>query len=304
MESLYWVITLKCNDFCDHCYNNSGPKGESIDLQELLKVVPNLPSQLGRIILSGGEPTAEMDKLLNVVKALKNRYADKVPIFLQSNGDLLDARKLKLLLAAGIDRIDITSLDRFHKHQGSRMDQLRELFLAENMIDDNNPVLGHEEKKHKKIFAFWGANEDIWLKGNWARGRALDNNLSLKNPDHNFCELWSGAKGFLDDQSEQQEVHIQLYRVYPCCPTTLYSMGDARNESVTDILNRHKQEETFQVLNRGDVYTLGTEKGLSREFIKKRIAELGDVCLWCDEYFDKYYDGEKGERRMALPGKK
>lgn len=45
------------------------------------------------------------------------------------------------------------------------------------------------------------------------------------------------------------------------------------------------------------MYSLGTEDGLSKEFIRQRIDDLGDVCLWCDEYFEQYFKGKKGEKR-------
>ena len=150
-------------------------------------------------------------------------------------------------------------------------------------------------------YALWGANEDIWLGGNWARGRALDKGVAYLNPEHNFCSLWSGALGFLDVDSERQEVHVQLYRLYPCCPTTYYALGDVRHETVDEILQRAAGVEAYHRLNRGDIYALGEDEGLSSEYIQGRIRELGDVCLWCDEYFTRHYQGPKGEARQREP---
>ena len=70
-----------------------------------------------------------------------------------------------------------------------------------------------------------------------------------------------------------------------------------REERVDDLLNRYRELEPFQILNRGDPYALGTDVGLTPEFIRSRIEALGDVCLWCDEYFDNHYTGPRGERR-------
>lgn len=304
MESLYWVFTLKCNDVCAHCYNNSGPRGESISVDELLKVVPNLPDTLGRVILSGGEPTVEMDKLDAIVRALKKRYEDRTPIYLQSNGDLLNDEKVTRLLDMGIDRIDIVSLDRFHKQKGAHVERIRALFDKHGLVDAGKPRLEATPEARRKEYAFWGANEMSWLGGNWARGRAVENKLALLDPNHNFCALWSGAKGFLDSGSAGQEVHIQLYRLYPCCPTTLFALGDVRDETVEALLDRHRGIPTFQLLNRGDAPHLGTESGLTPEYVQGRIEALGDVCRWCDEFFEKHYSGPRGERRadtLAIP---
>ena len=62
MKSVYWVFTLRCNDFCDHCYNDSGPKGEVLDTGELLKVVPNL---LG-VVVALVNSISRSEKLISV----------------------------------------------------------------------------------------------------------------------------------------------------------------------------------------------------------------------------------------------
>ncbi len=303
MESVYWVFTLRCNDTCDHCYNDSSPQGEAIDTAELLRVVPNLPEAPGRIILSGGEPTVEMEKLAAVCGAIRERYGRELPLWLQSNGDLLDDRRLDRVLAMGIDRIDIVSIDRYHKHQGRHAEALRARFVARGMVDAQVPEAGTgggepgAGSPPSPQFAFWGATDDLWLKGNWARGRAIPNKLAKLDPEHNFCNMWSGALGFLDDGSDQQEVHIQLYRLYPCCPGTYYALGDVRSEPVASILDRYRGNRDWQALNRGQPKDLGVWRGLDPEHVRRRIQELGDVCLWCDEYFRRYYDGPQGEPR-------
>ncbi len=63
IQSVYWVFTQLCNDQCDHCYNNSGPSGERMTLEDCLKIVQHLPDNIDRLILSGGEPLAEKKKL-------------------------------------------------------------------------------------------------------------------------------------------------------------------------------------------------------------------------------------------------
>jgi hypothetical protein len=298
MKSVYWVFTLRCNDFCDHCYNDSGPRGDVVETADLLKVIPNLPRQTERLILSGGEPLTEMPKLLALIAGLREHYGDSVKLWLQSNGDLLNQRRLETLLEAGIDRIDITSMDRFHRKQGGHAERLRALFEAAGMAKADDEKQGIQQGKGA-VYSLWGANEDIWLGGNWARGRALEKDVAYLNPDHNFCSLWSGALGFLDEGSERQEVHIQLYRLYPCCPTTYYALGDVRSESVEDILEGARGSAAFGHLNRGDVHSLGREEGLSAEYIHGRIQQLGDVCLWCDEYFTQHNKGPKGEARRG-----
>src|SRR5262249_52920924 len=103
-ESIYWVFTQLCNDTCAHCYNNSGPKGERIPTAECLAIVGNLPPQLERLILSGGEPLTERPKLLAILDALRDKYRGQTQIMLQTNGDLLTAEILDELLTHGVTR--------------------------------------------------------------------------------------------------------------------------------------------------------------------------------------------------------
>jgi hypothetical protein len=288
VRSLYWVFTLRCNDRCEHCYNDSSPTGEALPTEELLRVVPNLPAELGALVLSGGEPTVEMEKLAAIVGAVRARYGRELPVVLQTNGDLLDAERAAALEAMEIDFLDVVSMDRFHKQQGAHREQLEELFRGRGWTP-------REEHRAGTIsYRFWGATEELWLKGNWARGRAIRMGHAKLDPEHNFCALWSGARGFLDEGSDLQEVHVQLTRVYPCCPTTFLALGDAREEAVEDILERYREHPDWQALNRGEPAELGVDPAHARA----RIQELGDVCLWCDEYLRETYRGPAGEARQ------
>ena len=73
VPSLYWVFTQLCNDQCDHCYNNSGPSGERMSLEDCLRIVHNLPDKIDRLILSGGEPLSEKKILYEILSALQTK---------------------------------------------------------------------------------------------------------------------------------------------------------------------------------------------------------------------------------------
>jgi len=131
----------------------------------------------------------------------------------------------------------------------------------------------------------------MWLGGNWARGRALEKNIWKKDPNHNFCAILSGAIGFLHGAKDiPQEISIQLWKVNPCCPGTKDPLGDARIEKVADILKRVSDNPIFQLLDKGDPYRMGESIGISEAHARKRCGELQNVCLWCDEFFEKHYD--------------
>ncbi len=290
-ESLYWVFTHLCNDQCDHCYNLSGPEGGRMSLEECLAIVANLPDRCDRVILSGGEPLAERAKLYAILEALQAKYGAATQIMLQTNGDLLTGKRLDEILARGVSRIDIASIDRYHKRQGQRQAELTQLFQSRGMVDDNQDPLIEKDtylKKEAASFGFWGATEDMWLGGNWARGRALEKDNWKRDGAHNFCAILSGARGFLGGTDLPQEISIQLWRINPCCPGTRYPLGDARKQRVADVLARVADSPVFRKLNEGDPYAMGESAGVSEAEGRKRAQTLQNVCLWCDAFFEEH----------------
>jgi hypothetical protein len=294
-DSIYWVFTHLCNDNCAHCYNDSSPRGERIATEDCLKIVENLPGTLGRLILSGGEPLTEEAKLHTILEAVFRRYAGRTQVMLQTNGDLLTGEKLDALLERGVTRIDVASIDRFHKHQGERKDQLEALFLSRGMSgDEPDPLIEKDTflRKGARSYGFWGATPDMWLGGNWARGEALKKDVWLKDGSHNFCAILSGARGFLGGTELPQELCIQLFRLSPCCPGTLYPLGDARQEKVSSILDRIASSPVFQKLNKGDPYSMGESLGVREAYGRERAQALRNVCLWCDEFMERFLERE------------
>ncbi len=303
--TLYWVFTQLCNDKCDHCYNNSGPHGERIPLEDCMAIIQNMPDGLQHIVLSGGEPLADKKLLYAILDGLNEKYGSDLHITLQFNGDLLNKKILQTLIEKGVRNFSIASIDRYHKKQGERKELLADLFesagvhmkelaRSENLNTEGRDVL----KKVQLLYGFFGATEDMWLGGNWARGRALEKDIWLKDGSHNVCNIHSGGRGFLgreDDPNIIQEVSIQLWAINPCCPGTASAMGDARKEKVVDVLERMSKHEVMRKINMGDAYGMGESIGISAAEGLKRSMELGNVCLWCDEFFRKHYDMKKQE---------
>jgi hypothetical protein len=273
-------------------------------LEECLRVVANLPSRAGRVILSGGEPLAERGKLYAILDALGEKYRGAAQIMLQTNGDLLTGPILDELLARGVTRVDVASIDRYHKFEGRRRAELEELFRARGMAgDDVDPLIERDTfiKAGAPSFGFWGATEEMWLGGNWARGRAMERDVWLRDHTHNFCSILSGGRGFLGGTELPQEISIQLWKINPCCPGTKYAMGDARTERVADVLARVARSEVFRKINEGDPYGMGESIGISRDEAMAAGAEEGNICLWCDRFFELHYDIERLEPKLGLP---
>lgn len=303
-ESIYWVFTQLCNDKCDHCYNSSGPQGARISEEECMMIIKNLPDKVDRLILSGGEPLAEKKLLYKILDSLKEKYNGATQIMLQTNGDLLNGAILDTLVEKGVTRIDLASIDRYHKNAGARLEVLRQLFFSRGFSDENTQPLiekGTYLKKEKLSFGYWGATEDMWLGGNWARGRAMEKNIWLKDPNHNFCKILSGARGFLGGTELPMEISIQLWKINPCCPGTKYPMGDARKEKVADVLRRISKMEIFQKLNIGEPWQMGEHIGISEEQAKAETEVLQNICLYCDLFFLKNIDPKTLEIKIPEP---
>ena len=291
-ESVYWVFTQRCNDNCAHCYNDSSPRGATLPLEQCLAILENLPARLGRLILSGGEPLSEEAKLHALLEAVERRYRGATQVMLQTNGDLLTGARLDALLERGVTRIDVASIDDFHKQKGARRTALEELFRSRGMSgDEPQPLIERDTYlKPTPSYGFWGATETLWLGGNWARGEALRRDVWLRDGNHNFCAILSGARGFLGGTDLPQEVTIQLWQVSPCCPGTLHPLGDARREKLSSILERVAGSPIFARLNAGDPYAMGESLGVDADYARRRAVALESVCRWCDEFMRRFVD--------------
>jgi hypothetical protein len=304
-ESLYWVFTQLCNDECDHCYNLSGPKGARLSQAECMQIIDNLPDRIDRLILSGGEPLAERKLLYAILDRLKERYGDRTQVMLQTNGDLLTAKILDTLIEKGVTRFDIASIDRFHKYAGERLEKLAALFESRGVSGDHlDPLVDKESYLVERplSWGYWGATDDMWLGGNWARGRAMEKDIWKRDPEHNFCAILSGARNFLGGYDDiPQEISIQLWQINPCCPGTKYPMGDARTEKVAGVLERMAGSEVFRRLNDGDPWRMGEHLGISEESARQRTRELENICLYCDEFFSRHMTHLRRDSFVELP---
>ncbi len=295
MESIYWVLSRDCNQRCPHCYNDSEPGAPGLDASQVSQCIEHLPYPdevpVGRIILSGGEVLVWPDLLFHALSELHARFGRQTEVWVQTNGDLLDETMLDRLLDSHVVRIDVASMDKFHlKGTLQRKPLLESLLESRGMVpaDRDSEQTGGTPQPDRLVYAFWGATEDEWIGPLWPRGRAQQKNLSKAGPSDRFCSLWSGAKGFLDYHAPNSEINIQLSDVYPCCPMTCRPLGSLLQEPVITMLDRCREHPVFRALNEGRPEAMGEFMGLSEQFGLQRSEELGNHCLWCDEFFTRY----------------
>jgi hypothetical protein len=305
MESLYWVFTHNCNLRCAHCYNSSRPGAPTVTREEADAVFANLPASTNRFILSGGEPLVEPEMLHYLIACGRERYPETW-IAVQTNGDLLDAASLARLRDAGVDHISVASQDAFHPRPDGKFDVLRALLSDHGFVERDvaDPATPRERRANGPDFSVWGASPELWVGGIWPRGRAMKYGLAQLMPEHNFCDIWSGALGFLDDHSPMQEIAIQLTTAYPCCPGTVEPLGDLAREPLEAMLERHRGDPVWEALSAGDPEGMGAKAGVSRAHARRRIRELGSVCLWCDEFFTERARKRGTIRHLPVMGEK
>jgi hypothetical protein len=273
-----------------------------MSLEDCLKIVQHLPDKIDRLILSGGEPLAEKHLLYEILKAIQEKYGDTTRVMLQTNGDLLTDKILDKLLSLGVCRFDIASIDRYHTHKNNHLSNLRSIFQKRNIPCDNDDNTSYFLQEDVISWGYWGATEDLWLGGNWARGRALETNTWTQNPAHNFCAIHSGARNFLGGHDDvTQEISIQLWKINPCCPGTKYPMGDARKEKISEILSKVSSHPVFMALNDGEPLKMGEHLGVSPIEAEKQTEELKNICLYCDQFFTNHMSEWNTDSFIPLP---
>ena len=114
-SELRFAITVKCNGACRHCYNHSGKdldRLSSDDFINILKEVYALNPNLDRIVLTGGEPMIEKDKVIKITQYAKSLG---INVRLVTRGWELNKDNCKELKEAGVTRIQI-GLDSSGEH--------------------------------------------------------------------------------------------------------------------------------------------------------------------------------------------
>ena len=293
MDSIYWVISRACNQRCPHCYNDSAPGAPGLTQDEATRCIANLPDpddvSIDRVIISGGEVLAWPDLLFHGLAALYDRYGERTTLMVQTNGDLLDEPTLDRLLSLHVCRIDVSSMDRYHpKTTLDRREYLTRLLESRGMVEASSLARTAGAEGRTLAYAFWGATEDLWIGPLWPRGRARRLGLSKARPEDDFCARWSGAKNFLEYRGEGCEVSVQLADVYPCCPMTCRPIGDLLAEPLIAMLDRCARHPVYRALNEGRPEKMGEYLGIGEDVGVRRTSELGNHCLWCDEFFTKH----------------
>ncbi len=272
----YVVLTLKCNSKCDHCYIEAGPeRTESMPMELRKKVIDEAAKHnIRRITFSGGEPTVEMEKLIDTLEyASETRKKTGYPdiILLQSNVYFLIGlseneieKELAKLKSAGVTELDIASDDPYHKIATDELDRIEK--TAETVFGKPNvsrrpgdlcvaPIGRARTKIHNK---------------HWYRGRF--------DRHGNYCYVTISSNG---------DVHQCCWQPNP--------MGNLSEEPLKNILERaRKPGSIFRKIAKDGFAGLEPEEdlGISTEEFGKLMDEFGE-CGACHQYFKERKNVQK-----------
>ncbi len=278
-HSVYVLLTMECNLRCPHCYLEAGPeRKESMPMELRKKVIDEVAKNgVSKIEFSGGEPTVEMDKLVDTIRYAKETY-DRTgypkDVALQTNAYFLRnleeseiEKKLEYLKSEGLTQVDIASFDRYHDFGIKK--KIRVLAKIKTVADG---VFGEENVTYR------GATEPLVPIGRVKKSIALRPKWSV-GPNSDF---WT------KDSNMYQSLTIDVNGdVHPCFWQPK-SMGKLPDEPLADILERARRPDSIfrKLAEKNGFAKLDPEGdlGISREKFDSLIGELGE-CGGCHEYF-------------------
>lgn len=343
MESIYYVLCWHCHRRCKHCYDDRFHPYIRDELEQVVnearlnapKIIANLPANMqfldtdastdtpvyrtGRLILSGGDVLTEPVRetvLYPTLEAIRDKYRDRggVKVIVQTTGDLLTEKILAELLERGVWSVSAAGMDDYHvgMQDGKReklIDKLHNMFTSAGMIS----MAEHEQRRlsdadSTPVYTLFGATDESWIGKLWPRGRAWRNGLSKATMADNFCNAWSGGRGFLEQGRSGSEVSIDPDgNVYPCCIKTATPLGNLTEEPLADILNSVAELPAIQAINQGRPELMGELDGwqeadyLDACHTQSPTKEnYANICIGCD----KFHQEVLGPRLETLRGQR
>ncbi len=272
-DAVYAVLTLKCNSRCKHCYlEASSDREESMPMSIRKKVVDEVAkSGIAWLILSGGEPTTEMEKLADTIEyASDSRKKTGYPkyVMLQTNAYFLKGlddgeirNRLEEFKSKGVTELNITSGDSYHRISKNEIEKIRK--VANGVFGVNIDVIWTAKKTVVPI----GRARDEVPKKDWGKYKCSLNDVEM--PPRWVSVYTDGG-------------------VYPCCWQATPPMGDLSKESLQEIFERTRRPDSLfrKLAEKGFSKMKPEELGLeiSKDEFDKMIEAEGD-CATCYQLY-------------------
>ncbi|MBT3231230.1 MAG: radical SAM protein [Calditrichaeota bacterium] len=294
-RSIWLLITRKCPFECRHCYFCGSPNGESMTVDQVERVVNNLPTNLETLGISGGEPFTNPKLLKKTLEFIQTRnFPHLTNLTVQTLGFWARDRKRTIskvseLIDLGVNSFYVYGNDSWHIEQGLNpqnpellVDVLANEFGAiepEKMMSLNylfdRDTITYSTRKTGQILPIgrgkWGTTENEWQR--------VDTNPVC--PCRDFLKL--NPNGYHYIVNFNGEVHFCLYQTAP-------SLGNIFERPLTQILKNARRRDIFQIMNRGDVREFASEiTDNSQQVAEKAISERGR-CIYCIDLLEKHFE--------------
>ncbi|MBY0506207.1 MAG: radical SAM protein [Bryobacteraceae bacterium] len=318
MESIYYVTTWLCHRTCPHCYDDRFRPYHGSDLAPVVeqsrtnfaRIIGNFPptmiyrdaagqSHPGRVILAGGEVLLEAIResvLYPALRLLRQRYGDGIRPVVQTTGDLLTARIVNELKECGVWLVSVSGMD--DHHEGLDDPARRAALIAKDTaLFAEAGFLAYDAAAQGDgpYYQFFGATPEAWIGRLWPRGRAWSNSLSSATLEDNFCDRWSGGRGFLEAGNAGAEVSVDPSGdVFPCCLKTRRPVGNLLTTPLPEILARLRGNPVYEAINAGAPQRMGLAHGWSEADFRERSRttlpngqSYQNLCVGCDRFHDE-----------------
>ncbi|MDD5192482.1 MAG: radical SAM protein [Candidatus Nanoarchaeia archaeon] len=277
--NVYFRITDKCNLECKHCCYDCGPKGDSMLSSNIKKVVDNIPAGVKDFELTGGEPFVVKPLLYEALSYIQSKKFPKISVIVQTNGFWIkdedsNYKILKELCDLGVNYIDFTSNDEFHKEQGIDINKLHmnvnilpsPLGKALDRLNDEFPGL---ENRYSKI--------GLHLRGAGKRVQPLGRAKSLPiEMIHPFYPCLANINFY----GQHKDVTIDPQgNVYLCCWQGPRSIGSVIETPLEQLVEDAENDPITKAIIDGGPQKLAKQIGMV-----SCISGIND-CITCQKIF-------------------
>jgi MoaA/NifB/PqqE/SkfB family radical SAM enzyme len=300
MSETLLVFTSKCNLQCAHCCDSCGPKGETMSQENIEQVLRHVPAKTEKLVISGGEPFVEPDRLYKTIDFItknKRGILPKGEICVQTNGfwavneerAYRTIRQLGQVMHRENIYLTITSKDRFHREQGLDTDKLSTAedsplhrTIKRIARQDGGFVIKNEMLPILNLVRANGNMYFEMLDGlirviPFGRAKALDSGSHLRTTKCTMKEDYAG-------RSRNYSATIRPDgKVYPCCWCVTPSIGSAIESPLEWLVDEMRSDRMFRALvahgPEGAARVLGVYNEADEEIYEK------NPCVKCEEIF-------------------
>lgn len=297
MTGVLFNFTNRCNIQCRHCYASCGPEGETMSMENIVKVLEHIPKDTETLSISGGEPFMERERMMQMLGYInenKKKILPKGEIALLTNGFWIRNtgtayRILKEVYEQGIRNLDVTSNDKFHREQGINtkrhagdiyipLYKLMQKLSAEkgkrcNLIGGGMSISTDSHGKEFRAVVPIGAN----VAYPFGRGRNIKNH---ERRGFSQCNIRT-YHGYMLTHDELAVAPDG--KAYPCCWRVTPSIGSAIESPLEELVGNMAKSELFSALLEEGPAGAARALGVYREE-DKEIYER-NPCVKCEEIF-------------------